>query len=177
MPQQFPPIYSSSLFFGWIVYMIKLYIIIIIIIIIPLSLFRSKAQLSYEDAQKVIDGDHLDPSNFHVTEIEQAIRDLMGLAQHMRDRRFASGGALAINTLKLEFELNKETREPVSVTSYEHLDAHHLIEEFMLQANLSVSKIISKAYPNDALLRRHRGPIIRRMVEIICFAPISLYEL
>ena len=141
-----------------------------------LSLFRSKAQLSYEDAQKVINGGHLDPSIPHATEIEQAIQDLMGLAQHMRDRRFASGGALAINTVKLEFELNKETREPVSATSYEHIDAHHLIEEFMLQANISASKKISEVYPNDALLRRHRGPIIRRMVEIISFALIFAYK-
>ncbi|KAI9247989.1 hypothetical protein BDA99DRAFT_446548 [Phascolomyces articulosus] len=138
------------------------------------TIIRSNAQLSYEDAQNVLEGGHLDPSIPRATEIEQSIHDLMELAGHLRRRRFKAG-ALAIDTLKLEYKL--EGGEPISVSSYQRMDAHGLIEEFMLQANLSTAKKISKHYPNEALLRRHRHPIIRRMNEFVELAQDLGFEI
>jgi hypothetical protein len=43
-------------------------------------------------------------------------------------------------------------------------NANRLIEEFMLQANLSVAQKISSTFPEQALLRRHATPIDRKLV-------------
>ncbi|KAI9495201.1 hypothetical protein BDB00DRAFT_760494 [Zychaea mexicana] len=130
------------------------------------TMIRSKAQLSYEDAQKVIDGGNIDPSVERAAEIEQAIRDLMELARCRRRRRFGEGGALALDSIKLMFDVDANG-EPTAAVPFEHIEAHMLIEEFMLQANISTARKISTTYSNEALLRRHQGPIIRRLNQFV----------
>jgi len=45
-------------------------------------------------------------------------------------------------------------------------DANHLIEEFMLLANMTVAKIISDMYPGHALLRMHPSPNLLLMEDL-----------
>ncbi|KAI8145264.1 hypothetical protein BJV82DRAFT_512009 [Fennellomyces sp. T-0311] len=132
------------------------------------SVIRSSAKLAYEDAQKVIDGGHLDPTIPRASEIEECIKNLMALARHRRRRRFLQG-ALALESLRLSFQLNSDG-DPVKVGPYAVLDAHKLVEEFMLEANTSTAKKISESFPAESLLRRHRGPIIRRMDQFVSMA-------
>lgn len=41
----------------------------------------------------------------------------------------------------------------LALTSFLQSDANHLVEEFMLLANMSVATIISDAFPDRAMLR------------------------
>lgn len=127
----------------------------------------SRAKLSYNDAQQVLEGGQLPQSASLVdpnqaSDIETSIKDLMALARHLRKRRFANG-ALALESVKLTFDFDDEG-EPTAVSNFEAQDSNKLIEEFMLLANTHVAQKISSAYNREALLRRHAPPILRRMV-------------
>lgn len=130
------------------------------------TVIQSCAQLSYAEAQSVIEGHGL-PSSAEVigqdvSEVESDILDLMFLARKLRARRY-DNGALALQSVKLTFELDSQG-EPTSVSSYQAKDANRLVEEFMLRANISAAQKISGKYPQEALLRRHKGPVIRKLV-------------
>ncbi|KAI8982610.1 hypothetical protein BDB01DRAFT_793390 [Pilobolus umbonatus] len=134
------------------------------------TVIRSCAQLSYEDCQSVIDGEGL-PSSTQIYDdhteggISKDIFDLYKLSTDMRQRRFAQG-CLSMNSVKLLFELNDEG-EPIEFSIFQAKEANRLVEEFMLRANMSVAEEILKAYPSEALLRRHPEPIERRLEEFV----------
>ncbi|MCO5576039.1 hypothetical protein L7F22_029846 [Adiantum nelumboides] len=79
----------------------------------------------------------------------------------MRKRRFENG-ALKMDSTKLAFQLD-EGGLPTDATAYEQTEAHRLIEEFMLLANMTVAQQIAAGLPDTALLRRHDKPIDRRL--------------
>lgn len=96
------------------------------------SVIRSQRRFTYEEAQEVIltqRGDHT-----------EAILKLNELAQLMRKKRFADG-AIAFHRPEVRFEID-ETGKPLSVYIKESLEAHQLIEEFMLLANKTVAERI-----------------------------------
>ncbi|KAL0083385.1 hypothetical protein F4703DRAFT_1953615, partial [Phycomyces blakesleeanus] len=129
------------------------------------TVIRSCAKLSYGDAQSVIDGDGL-PSDVQITshsptKVQDAIFDFFRLSQKMRKRRYENG-ALSMFSVKLCFTLNKNG-DPETAEQYDIKEANRLIEEFMLQANISVAEKISESLPDSALLRRHDPPIPRRL--------------
>jgi protein SSD1 len=128
------------------------------------TVIKSCAQLAYSDAQKVIDGEHLDASKIttHSAEdVEGDIAILHGLAQKMRARRFENG-AVRIDNVKLAFKLD-EDRLPTDAVVYAQKESHRLIEEFMLLANMTVAQHIAAGLPDLALLRRHEKPMERRL--------------
>jgi hypothetical protein len=84
----------------------------------------------------------------------QVIFDCMalhGIATRLRSARFGSG-ALRLTNTKLSFALDTGGN-PVSASPYVTAEANHLVEEFMLLANMRVAGIISRAFPAQALLR------------------------
>ncbi|KAG0204665.1 hypothetical protein BGX28_003453 [Mortierella sp. GBA30] len=133
------------------------------------SVIRSCAQLSYDDAQRVITTGSLDPKvEVHGQPrnlVEENIKVFFKLSQVLRQRRFENG-ALSINSIKLWFETD-EIYNPLDVSVYELKESNRLIEEFMLLANMSVAKQICEFFPEQALLRRHEEPLEKRMVEFI----------
>ncbi|KAF9410301.1 hypothetical protein BGZ94_001686 [Podila epigama] len=133
------------------------------------SVIRSCAQLSYDDAQRVITSGSLDPKVEvfgHPRElVEDNIKIFFKLSQILRQRRFENG-ALSINSIKLAFETD-EINNPLDVSVYELKESNRLIEEFMLLANMSVAKQICDFFPEQALLRRHEEPLEKRMAEFI----------
>ncbi|KAI8980422.1 hypothetical protein BDB01DRAFT_724964 [Pilobolus umbonatus] len=143
------------------------------------TVIKSCAKLAYEDAQCVIEKKGLPTTvkvkEFAVSEVEQDIEYLYQLSKHMRGRRFENG-ALSINSIKLNFELN-ELGEPCNISIYEQKDANRLIEEFMLCANMSVAHKIASHYPDEALLRRHSPPHEKSLNEFIKIAQGLGYEL
>jgi len=68
--------------------------------------------------------------------------------------------ALNLFTSKLAFKLD-EKGLPASLVQYVLKEANHLVEEFMLLANIQVATKIYKHYPETSLLRRHGLPIKR----------------
>ncbi|KAF9181226.1 hypothetical protein BGZ51_004975 [Haplosporangium sp. Z 767] len=133
------------------------------------SVIRSCAQLSYDDAQRVITTGSLDPKIEIVGHprslIEENIKVFFKLSQILRQKRF-DNGALSINSIKLSFETD-EICNPVDVSVYELKESNRLIEEFMLLANMSVAKQICEFFPEQALLRRHEDPLEKRMGDFI----------
>jgi protein SSD1 len=129
------------------------------------TIIKSASQLAYSDAQKVIDGEHLDQAKIlstdSVSDVEDDITILHELASKMRNRRF-DNGALKIDNTKLSFHLD-ESGLPSDASSYEQTEANQLIEEFMLLANMTVAQRIAAGLPDAALLRRHDRPLDRRL--------------
>ena len=139
------------------------------------SVINSCAQMAYEHAQALIDGNPLPtpeeggPILFHdvsVAEVSHSVVTLAKLARKLRAARFA-GGSLALHNPKLSFKLNEEMTEPIGFGNYEIREANQMIEEFMLLANRYVAKRIYDTWPNAALLRSHPPPNERKMTEVI----------
>ncbi|KAE8269781.1 hypothetical protein A4X09_0g2548 [Tilletia walkeri] len=146
------------------------------------TVIRSCAKLAYADAQEAIEGRSVPEAKVQkfsagegdddedaianaapigASEIASDIRQLHDLAQKLRKRRF-DNGALKIDNVKLSFKLD-EHGLPTDASPYKTFEAHQLIEEFMLQANMSVATRIASGLPEISLLRRHERPIERRL--------------
>ncbi|KAJ1668535.1 hypothetical protein EV178_000208 [Coemansia sp. RSA 1646] len=143
------------------------------------TVINSACKLAYDDAQHVIDGNHLSDSipcygfssgkavpasHSRKTQIEASIIWFYKLSKIMRQRRF-DNGALSLNSVKLSFELD-EAGEPIDCWPYAIKDSNRLIEEFMLLANMSVAARIEATFPDASLLRRHSPPLSRRLIDV-----------
>ncbi|CAB3409482.1 unnamed protein product [Caenorhabditis bovis] len=116
------------------------------------SLIRSKAALTYERAQEIID----DPKQ--TDDVAQGLRGLMKLSKVLNARRIGNG-ALTLASSEVRFDMDWESKTPKKVMEKKHLDTHSMVEEFMLLANISVAEKILAEYPDCALLRRHPVPL------------------
>lgn len=130
------------------------------------TIIRSAAKLSYDDAQRVIEGDTLPmtvnaPPEHPPTVIAENIKLLENLASRLRKARF-DRGTLSISELKLHFSLD-DTGKPIDCDAEEQNEANRLVEEYMLLANLTVAREIAYHLPEQALLRRHQEPLERRL--------------
>ena len=101
--------------------------------------------------------------------VARAVGGLNRAARAMRRARFA-GGALRLDQTKLLFELDKATGSPISTFPYVTREANHLVEEFMLLANAAAARLVSRAFPNKALLRCHPPPNETKLEELAQFA-------
>ncbi|KAG8928615.1 hypothetical protein FRC02_006667 [Tulasnella sp. 418] len=130
------------------------------------TIIKSAGKLSYEDAQKVIDGSPL-PTDLSVTEGHQAsdiandIKTLYDLSAKLQKKRLG-GGTLRIDSYRLSFELDANGA-PVDCHIEQRTPAKSLIEELMLLTNIAVAQQIAVHLPEQALLRRHEDPIDRRL--------------
>ncbi|XP_032133798.1 DIS3-like exonuclease 2 isoform X1 [Sapajus apella] len=141
------------------------------------TIIRSCTKLSYEHAQSMIESPtekipatELPPiSPEHSSEeVHQAVLNLHGIAKRLRQQRFADG-ALRLDQLKLAFTLDHETGLPQGCHIYEYRDSNKLVEEFMLLANMAVAHKIHRAFPEQALLRRHPPPQTRMLNDLMEF--------
>ncbi|XP_011314967.1 DIS3-like exonuclease 2 [Fopius arisanus] len=130
------------------------------------SIINSCFQMSYQQAQRMIDKPDLDWSEvdlpniqngFTASDISQAVNDLFSIANSLRSGRF-EGGALKIDQPKVQIILDEATRLPISYCLEERLESNNLIEEFMLLANMTVANHLHKKFPKTALLRHHNPP-------------------
>ncbi|KAJ7068327.1 SSD1 protein [Mycena amicta] len=129
------------------------------------TVIKSAAQLSYQDAQNVIEGKTLGSAavtpDHAPVDIEHDIKNLESIAKHLRARRFENG-TLSLNSNRLSFTLD-DRGMPVDCWQYDRADANEMIEEFMLLTNIAVAQQIAVHLPEQALLRRHDSPIDRRL--------------
>ena len=115
------------------------------------SIIRSRESLSYYQAQDMID----DPNNH--APLTEGLRGLLKIATALRDKRMFNG-ALTLSSPEIKFKLDNKSQNPTDVSEYKHVDAHYMIEEFMLLANIAVAEKISMHFPTFAILRRHPKP-------------------
>lgn len=115
------------------------------------SIIRSRAALTYAEAQmRIDDASMVDP-------ITNSLRYLNKLAKTLKKIRI-NNGALTLASPEVRFEVDSETHDPIDVQTKELRDTNSLVEEFMLLANISVAKHIYENFTHCALLRRHPSP-------------------
>jgi len=115
------------------------------------AVIRSKAALSYQEAQIRIDDTRMDD------EVTAGLRRLLQVAKVLRARRTAAG-ALQLASPEVKFQLDSETLDPLDVGMYQTRDTNYMVEEMMLMANITVAEKILKDFPSCAVLRRHPSP-------------------
>ncbi len=122
------------------------------------SIIRSRHKLAYETVQAVLDGEESVQ-----TEADADLRTLASVARRLRERKGVRGA--------LDFELPEarvrldETGEPVAIERVRRLEAHRLVEDFMLLANELVAREgSSRTLP--VLYRIHESPAADRLEDL-----------
>lgn len=135
------------------------------------SLIRSDRRFTYEEAQAIIQGEDGDYAH--------EIRQLNALARLLRAKRFKTGG-IAFERSEVRFQLD-ETGKPLGIYLKESMEAHQLIEEFMLLANKAVAERIGrkrgKVEPKPFVYRVHDEPNIEKLNQLSSFATTLGYQL
>jgi exosome complex exonuclease DIS3/RRP44 len=116
------------------------------------SIIHSIGALTYQQAQAMINL----PDDKQDVKVG-AVQRLASLARLFRKRRIEAG-ALTLSSPEVKFVLDQESLNPTDVQKYQLLEANALVEEFMLLANVTVSKKILRHYPTLSVLRRHVAP-------------------
>ncbi len=98
------------------------------------TIIKSNRRFSYEQAQEIIEGADGD--------YREEILSLDVLAKKIREQRFKKG-SIEFDRVEVKFEIDDEGR-PLRVFFKRSLDAHKLIEEFMLLANKKVATFIGR---------------------------------
>jgi ribonuclease R len=112
------------------------------------SVIRSGARLTYEQAQKMLDGKAGGP-------VEDALRQLDRLSKVLIERR-KKRGSIDFDLPEPEVTLD-ERGVPIDIQRAERLSTHRLIESFMLLANVTVARHMAGANV-PFLYRVHEPP-------------------
>ncbi|PRQ26500.1 putative exoribonuclease II [Rosa chinensis] len=144
------------------------------------TVIRSCCKLSYEHAQDIIDGKFNSESfdtfkdscpqihgQFEWSDVIRSVKNLSEVSKTLKERRF-SDGALQLDNSKVVI-LFDEYGDPYDSLFSERKESNSLVEEFMLLANRTAAEVISRAFPNSALLRRHPEPNMRKLKEFEAF--------
>jgi ribonuclease R len=103
------------------------------------GLMRSAAKLSYEQAQAAIDGAPDDKTGPLMDRVLSPLWEAYRVMLKGREAR----APLAIETLERKIEISPEGKV-VSITPRISLEAHRLIEEMMIQANVSAAETLEQ---------------------------------
>jgi protein SSD1 len=121
-----------------------------------LCIIRSSAQLTYEDAQKIVDGEQ----NYD-EDICNDVRMLYNISNCLHQTRYKKD-AMFLSKQSLVFD---DANHPTTVTiSNARPDIVKIVKEFLFLANKCVAQKISSQYPEQALLRRQAPPNTRKIV-------------
>uniref|UniRef100_A0A0E0CRM8 DIS3-like exonuclease 2 n=1 Tax=Oryza meridionalis TaxID=40149 RepID=A0A0E0CRM8_9ORYZ len=148
------------------------------------TVISSCCKLSYDLVQDLIcsDGTKFKSASslqvhgiFEQDDVIKSLRCLYEISKNLKEIRF-KGGALSLETAKLMIQFD-EGGAPCDSFRYERNDACFIVEELMLLANMSAAEVISNAFPNCALLRRHPEPNLRKSREFEAFCARNGFEL
>lgn len=124
------------------------------------AVIHSRAKLSYEQAQAILDGkpapEGSDPA------LAGLVKEGWALASAMRKRRF-DNGALDLEMPEIKVRLDDQGRASVAEPVI-HTESHQLVEECMLAANEAVAKIL-KDRAKPAVYRIHDDPDPSRLMD------------
>ncbi|MEO0332106.1 MAG: ribonuclease R, partial [Bacteroidota bacterium] len=135
------------------------------------TVIYSDRRFAYEEAQERIDTQKGD--------FAEEIIQLNNLAKKIRNERFGQG-AISFETTEVRFRLD-EDGTPVEVIPKVRVDAHKLIEEFMLLANKKVAEFVynyqNKKEKNTFVYRVHDYPNVEKIADFAQFAQRFGYKL
>ncbi|XWS15101.1 hypothetical protein CRYUN_Cryun35bG0065200 [Craigia yunnanensis] len=97
----------------------------------------------------------------------RSVKCLHEVSKTLKEKRF-NDGALQLESSKVVY-LVDEYGVPYDSRPSERIDSNFLVEEFMLLANMTAAEVISRAFPDSALLRRHPEPNLRKLKEFEAF--------
>ncbi|XP_055377546.1 exosome complex exonuclease RRP44 [Condylostylus longicornis] len=115
------------------------------------SVIKSKAAMTYEQAQIIIDDKNQND------DIAKSLRNLNKLAKILKKKRL-DNGALVLASPEIRFQVDSETHDPIDVEAKQIRETNSMVEEFMLLANVTVAEHIEREFPECAMLRRHPRP-------------------
>ncbi|KAF6140645.1 hypothetical protein GIB67_013938 [Kingdonia uniflora] len=139
------------------------------------TVIRSCCQLSHRHAQDIIEQrESMDSSafpkvynRFGLQDVIGSVRSLYEISKILKENR-TKDGALCLESSKL-FLLFDECGVPYDSMFHLQTESDFLVEEFMLLANRTVAEVISRAFPDSALLRRHPEPKPRKLKDFEAF--------
>ncbi len=121
------------------------------------SLIKSRSRLAYEEVQALFDGRAVDD---RVKRVADNLRLARELARILSERRFAKG-SLDFDLPEAKVIMNAKG-EVLELGSRVRLEAHRLVEEFMLAANKAVAlEVFRKGQP--MLYRVHARPDMEKL--------------
>lgn len=124
------------------------------------AVIHSRAKLSYEQAQAILDGKPA-PADSD-PQLVGMVKEAWKLASAMRARRFAQG-ALDLEMPEIKIRLDDQGRAEVAEPVV-HTESHQLVEECMLAANEAVAKILRERM-KPAVYRIHEDPDPSRLLD------------
>jgi len=127
------------------------------------GLMRSAAKLSYEQAQAAADGTPDDKTGPIVESIIRPLWTAYGVMKKGRDAR----SPLAIESMERKIAINREG-EITSITPRASLEAHRLIEEMMIQANVSAAETLEQK-KTPQIYRIHDAPSQEKLQALVDF--------
>ncbi|THD75337.1 MAG: ribonuclease R [Phenylobacterium sp.] len=127
------------------------------------GLMRSAAKLSYEQAQAAIDGQ---PDEKTGPLLEGVIKPLWAAYAVLKKGRNIRS-PLAIESAERKITINREG-EVAAITPRASLEAHRLIEEFMIQANVCAAETL-EAKRTPLIYRIHDAPSQEKLQALVDF--------
>ena len=124
------------------------------------AVIHSRAKLSYEQAQAILDGKPAPAGS--EPQLVGMVKEAWKLASAMRTRRFAQG-ALDLEMPEIKIRLDDQGRAEVAEPVI-HTESHQLVEECMLAANEAVAKILRERM-KPAIYRIHEDPDPSRLLD------------
>ncbi len=124
------------------------------------AVIHSRAKLSYEQAQAILDGKPAPPGSD--PQLVQMVTEGWKLAATLRRRRFANG-ALDLEMPEIRILLDDQGRA-VAAEPVIHTESHQLVEECMLAANDAVARVLRERM-KPAIYRIHEDPDPSRLLD------------
>jgi ribonuclease R len=135
------------------------------------AVIHSRAKLSYEQAQDILDGKGA-PAGSDPTLVGM-VKEAWNLASAMRRRRFENG-ALDLEMPEIKIRLDDQGRA-VLADPVIHTESHQLVEECMLAANEAVAKVLRERM-KPAVYRIHEDPDPSRLLDYTETAKLHGYK-
>lgn len=154
------------------------------------TVIKSCARLDYATAQNIIEGKvafgeaeedipeslwpkSRRPVGFSIDEVAADVRLMHRVAVARRRLRFQNG-AIALNGIKLTFQLDSDGRTPLLTAPYPIRDSNRLVEEMMLLANFLVAQRLITHAGDRALLRNHGDPQMEKLDDLAVLVKATL---
>jgi exosome complex exonuclease DIS3/RRP44 len=134
------------------------------------SVINSQASLTYDQAQQILD------NHTSGEPVSLSIRMLNHFAKILKRRRI-DAGALTLASPEVRFKFDDDSSNPTDLTLYNLKETNSMVEEWMLLANITVSKKILKHFPTLSLLRRHQPPSSEQFLPLLKLATAAGFGL
>ncbi len=128
------------------------------------AVMNSHARFTYTQVAAILDGD--EALRVEHTALVPHLESLHGMYKALKDSRHQRG-AIEFETLETRFIFNKQ-RKIDKIVPLVRNDAHKLIEECMILANVSAARFVSK-HKAPALLRVHETPSEEKLINFKTF--------